>query len=183
MFSKQSSRILFSAHRSRAFVYFSDDFGKTYQMATKEIDDLDECSMAFSPMKPLDVLLNCRLHSRALRGQTRLAYDASDANYSVAALEYNPSLVDPNCQGSLISHAGNILLSNINSTRVRASLTIKCSKDEGHSWSAGQLVWAKSAAYSQLVSLSNSSVGVLFEKGNTSPYETISFATVSISGC
>ena len=94
-----------------------------------------------------------------------------------AKAEYFDVLIDPNCQGSLVSHGDAVYLSNANSTTARERMVVKKTTDGGESWNAGQVVWAGPSAYSQLVSM-DSELGVLFEAGVNQPYETISFALV-----
>ena len=71
-------------------------------------------------------------------------------------------------------------LSNNNSTKNRAGLSLKSSRDGGHSWKDVQTIWSGPSAYSQLVKLSEGHLGVLFEAGKHSAYETISFAHLSV---
>ncbi|MGW3994136.1 sialidase family protein [Amycolatopsis sp. NPDC004772] len=65
----------------------------------------------------------------------------------------------------------------------REQLRVHSSFDEGANWTgnAGSLlVWGGGAAYSDMVPLSQSSAGVLFEVGPTAhPYDAIRFATVT----
>ncbi|MDX3194005.1 sialidase family protein [Streptomyces sp. MN03-5084-2B] len=65
----------------------------------------------------------------------------------------------------------------------REQLRVHSSFDEGANWTgnAGSLlVWGQGAAYSDMVQLSQSSAGVLFEVGPTEhPYDAIRFATVT----
>ena len=130
-----SSRIIFNAHRNFNFIYYSDYFGRSFT-TSEPVAGLDECSMAFSPEGSLDILLNCRtsLHKR---GQIQYKLDTKSGNYSISSLSYPPGLTDPNCQGSIINHGGRLLLSNVNNTAARAGISIKCSKDQGATWSPG----------------------------------------------
>lgn len=69
-------------------------------------------------------------------------------------------------------------------------MTVRRSADEGATWTAGTaLVWPGPAAYSVLVPLAAGQeplsagqvmVGIVFECGLKSPYETISFAEVTV---
>ena len=52
---------------------------------------------------------------------------------------------------------------------------------KGSSWSTGVQVWKGPSAYSQLVSLGTTdTVGLLFEAGVKTAYETISFVEVKV---
>ena len=76
---------------------------------------------------------------------------------------------------------GTLLTSNSNTTSGRTHSTVKQSTDRGKSWSEGVLVWRGPSAYSQLVSLGDAkTVGILWEAGLKSAYETISFKKVML---
>ena len=64
-------------------------------------------------------------------------------------------------------------------------MTVKRSRDSGASWSAGALVWRGPAAYSVLVELNDTHVGVVFEHGNVTdgPYHMISLGFVPKDKC
>ena len=53
----------------------------------------------------------------------------------------------------------------------------------GGTWSSGALVWGGPAAYSVLVELNRSHVGVVFEHGVSQPYEMISLGFVPKDKC
>ncbi|HTH02586.1 MAG TPA: sialidase family protein [Vicinamibacterales bacterium] len=62
----------------------------------------------------------------------------------------------------------------------RARLTVRLSYDEGTSWPIARVVHAGPAAYSSIVVLPDRSIGVLFERGDRSPYDRISFARFTL---
>jgi hypothetical protein len=57
-------------------------------------------------------------------------------------------------------------------------MTVKASVDQGKTWGHGVSIWTGPSGYSQLVSLGANGVGLLFEAGHTTTYETISYVTV-----
>jgi sialidase-1 len=59
-------------------------------------------------------------------------------------------------------------------------MTVRVSYDEGASWPASRIVHEGPAAYSSLVVLPDRSIGLLFERGDRSPYETITFARFTL---
>ena len=75
-----------------------------------------------------------------------------------------------------------LYLSNDDSSSGRERLSIKSSKDDGISWDSSVdggdsvLVWDGPTAYSQLVVMTDRTLGVLFEMGVSSSYEAIGFA-------
>jgi sialidase-1 len=54
------------------------------------------------------------------------------------------------------------------------------SYDEGATWPVSRVVHDGPAAYSSLVVLPDGTIGLLFERGATSPYETITFARFTL---
>jgi sialidase-1 len=62
----------------------------------------------------------------------------------------------------------------------RERLTVRLSYDEGTSWPIARVVHAGPAAYSSIVVLPDRSIGVLFERGDRSPYDRISFARFTL---
>jgi sialidase-1 len=55
-------------------------------------------------------------------------------------------------------------------------MAVRVSQDGGISWTTGWTVSQRPAGYSDLVELEEGRVGLLYETGATSPYETITFA-------
>jgi sialidase-1 len=72
-----------------------------------------------------------------------------------------------------------LLFSNPASTR-RERMTVRVSYDEGATWPVSRVVHDGPAAYSSLVVLPDGTIGLLFERGATSPYETITFARFTL---
>lgn len=98
-------------------------------------------------------------------------------------MTFPAALIDPGCQGSIVNQNGILYTSNANSTVGRTNMTVKTSTDQGGHWNKGVLVWSGPSAYSQLVPLGSSTsarLGLLFEAGVKSAYETISFVTVAL---
>jgi sialidase-1 len=101
---------------------------------------------------------------------------------------FEPSLVDPVCQGAIISFkdpSGKVILahSNNDNPSQRNDLTIKWSEDLGKTWGnstllehkeiSGNIAWT---AYSDLLYLGNGRVGILYERDN---YQEIVFKTLN----
>lgn len=87
------------------------------------------------------------------------------------------TVTDPTCMASLVSHPnGFLLFSNPNSAQQRVALTIRTSDDDGRTWSSGRLLDPRPCAYSCLTVLQDGSIGVLYECGDKSDIETLTFA-------
>ncbi|MFB3784922.1 MAG: exo-alpha-sialidase [bacterium] len=98
----------------------------------------------------------------------------------------DPALIEPVCQASVIRytssrdfHRSRILFSNPASTE-REKLTIRLSYDEGETWPVARMIHPGPAAYSDLVVLPDGTIGCLYERGDESPYETITFARLTL---
>ena len=62
----------------------------------------------------------------------------------------------------------------------RERLTVRVSDDDGATWPIARVVHEGPAAYSSLVALPDGSIGLLFERGDRSPYERITFARLTL---
>ena len=92
------------------------------------------------------------------------------------------------CQASLIRYSdpidgepSRLLFSNPAHQTKRVRMTVRLSRDEGKSWPAALLLHKGPSAYSCLTRLPNGDVGILFEAGETGPYETIRLARFPIA--
>ena len=74
---------------------------------------------------------------------------------------------------------GGLLFSNPASKK-REKMTIRLSQDEGKTWSIVRTIHQGPAAYSCLAVLKDGSIGCLYERGDKHPYETITFARLSL---
>lgn len=102
-----------------------------------------------------------------------------------------PDLVDPHCQGSMVRMGvtDQLVLSNAKSATRRENMAITTSQSEGAQWNLATDVWSGPSAYSSLAILFDSpahggvnppAVGLLFERGDVSPYEKITFTFVRV---
>jgi sialidase-1 len=78
---------------------------------------------------------------------------------------------------SLVRHPdGPLLFSNPHSSRERVALTIRASRDGGRTWSAGRLLDPRHCSYSCMSVLPDGSIGILYECGDRTIEETLTFA-------
>jgi sialidase-1 len=99
---------------------------------------------------------------------------------------FEPGLITPTVQGSVLgmntTDASLLFAAPVQCGR-RRELRIRVSRDQGRHWQSAQdglLVWAEGAAYSDMVQLGASSVGVLYEAGPPdSPNASIRWSTVT----
>ena len=167
-----------------AHCFYSDDGGETWTLGgTVEEGGGNECGLVERADGPL--MLNMRNYNRTeCLGR---AYALSrDGGASWTRMDYLPELIEPVCQGSTLNlqregqNSATLLFSNPASTEKREKMTVKISRDNGQTWCESLPVYDGPAAYSDLVQLTNSRVGLLFEYGTADAYERIGFASISI---
>lgn len=155
------------------FMYWSKDLGRTW-IPSQQISSISsETSIAWLHNSSDErIIMSIRTGNH--RSQVIFDRDGIPGNVTQPA-----GLIDPNCQGSLINVDGTLYLSNANTTSGRTHMAVKSSVDQGTTWSSGVSVWTGPSAYSQLVGLDKGSkLGLLFEAGDKSAYETISWVVV-----
>lgn len=158
-------------------VIFSDDGGNTWQVGGVLPGTTDE-SIAVE-LANGDLYLNMR----NMRGDHRRYISTSPDNGATwTPVRMDSALIEPVCQASVLRLStekevgkNRILFSNPASEK-RENLTVRVSYDECATWPVGKTLWAGPAAYSDLVVCPDKSIGCLFERGEKSPYETITFA-------
>ena len=141
-----SSRHLISspcAH-ARTAIDWSKDYGKTWA-ASKTVENLGECSIAFlKSAEDGEIIMNCRTGSHA-RAQLTWSKDGVPSEVT-----FPDGLIDPGCQGSIVSVASDkgttLYLSNANTTSSRTHMAIKSSSDGGKTWDHGAPVWSGPSA-------------------------------------
>jgi sialidase-1 len=65
-------------------------------------------------------------------------------------------------------------------SKKRERMTVRFSPDDGKTWPASRVLHDGPAAYSCLAVLPDGGVGCLYERGDKGPYETITFARMSL---
>jgi sialidase-1 len=119
------------------------------------------------------------LNMRSYRGNhRRLVARSQDGGATWSRPIEDPALLEPVCQASLLRIPGPrsaLLFANPASLK-REKLTIRRSLDEGKTWPLVRVLHEGPAAYSCLTVLPDGSIGCLYENGENSPYERITFA-------
>ncbi|GAB2784736.1 sialidase family protein [Amycolatopsis magusensis] len=171
-----------SAH-SGALIY-SDDQGATWRRGAVDTPAAGLTPQEISPVE----LADGRVYAAARndwnssgkkcvnQGRDNRAFAISSDGGETFSKKFAfvPDLVTPTVQGSTVrlraaghgSLYNRVLFTAPSTCDRRKELRIRSSYDEGVSWqSPGVLVWGQDAAYSDLVPLSATSVGLLFEAG------------------
>lgn len=96
-------------------------------------------------------------------------------------------LPDPSCMAAILRYSGagdggksRLLFANPAHPTSRTQLMVRLSYDEGRTWPLARTIHAGEAAYSSLAVLPDGTIGLLYEAGDTHPYERIRFARFSL---
>jgi sialidase-1 len=169
-------------HRSHLF--FSDDEGQSWSLGSSADAGTNESQVV--ELADGRLLLNMRNHPPKAEN-FRMIARSDDGGRTLSSAVPDHALIEPPAQASLLrfSTAGTqdrnrLLFANPASTS-RERLTVRLSYDEGVSWLISRAIHDGSAAYSSLVVLPDRSIGVLFERGERSPYERITFARLTLA--
>src|SRR5262249_35882504 len=168
-------------HRSHLF--FSDDDGRSWSLGASA--DAGTNARQVVGLADCRLLMN-RRNPPANPETFRMVARSDDGGRTLSAAVPDRALIDPPAQASLIRFTrrkaqdrNRLLFANPAST-ARERLTVRLSYDEGESWPLSRVIHEGPAAYSSLVALPDRSIGVLFERGERSPYERITFARFTL---
>ena len=168
----------------RAFGYYSDDHGKTFKISNDVSAPGGNEVMAVELSKN-KLMLNIRNQKGDVR--QRIIAISDNGGHSWDTTYFDKQLPDPICQGSILAVGEKngqteLAFCNDADTARMNNLTLKISSDGGRNWTKS-FILAKApegykgdySAYSDLVKLSDGTVGVLYEKDN---YKEIVFRLV-----
>ena len=169
-------RVLGSS-KYRSHVIFSDDHGKSWKLGGVVGEDVNECQAV--ELGDGSVMINMRSYRAGQ--QSRAVSISKDGGESWSAIADDKSLIEPNCQASLVRFAGEekhkpfLAFCNPASQTRRENLTLRVSEDEGKTWPSSRAIYEGSSAYSCLAVMPDLTFGCLFERDN---YDKISFVKV-----
>ena len=180
----------FAADRTRLASYscvaFSDDNGGTWRLGQRVAYAMSNESQVVE-LSDGSLLLNWRIQKRGAehpgyRG-TAISHDRGqswDPPVLSRHLNENP------CQAGFIRWPGNegpgqLVFSNPDTgpgrgEGARVRMTVRLSRDEGQTWPIARLIYAGPSAYSCPAALPDDTVAVLYESGESTPYERIRMA-------
>lgn len=163
----------------------SDDRGKTWRIGyldenTNGYINVNETTAAELPDGR--VYFNTRNDSPA-PGNRADAHSTDGGLTLVKPFRPQAGLPAPICQGSVLQlrDPDVLLFSGPADPGFRALMTIRVSIDDGTTWRPAHTVNGLPAAYSDLVRVDADTVGLLFETGDFSAYETITFRRVPVT--
>lgn len=158
---------------------FSDDGGLSWHMGGPAGEYTDEWMLV--ERRNGDLLGNLRNNREE---QHRFVATSKDRGATWSAAPYDEKLVEPVCQASLLWYNDEakeqLLFSNPSSTK-RERMTIQLSRDEGVTWPVSRVLHEGPAAYSCLAILPDGQIGILYERGDETPYQKVTFAKFPLS--
>jgi sialidase-1 len=168
-------------HRSHLFL--NDDGGRTWRLGASSEPGTNESQVV--ELTDGRLMVNMRNHP-AKPENFRMVATSADGGETLSAAHPDRALIEPPAQASILRMASanthdrsRLLFANPASTK-REHLTVRLSYDEGKSWPVARVIQEGPAAYSSLVALRDMSIGLLFERGDRSPYERITFARFAL---
>ena len=156
---------------------YSQDHGEKWSISAPAIADRPATSEAqVAELPDGGLLLSMRDESRS----GKRAWSKFDWKEDLNAGEWSPPwsvVADATCMASLVAHPeGALLFSNPPSATQRKALAIRSSRDGGKTWSDGKVVDTRPCGYSCMTVLKDGSIGVLYETGDKTYVETLTFA-------
>ncbi len=123
------------------------------------------------------------INSRSASASTvRIGSYSDDGGLTFNNIKVLNTLVQPphGCEGSTLYHQSTrqLFYSGLANNSTRTNVSLYISKDNGENWSLIKTIFQGSSAYSSLTTLSDQSVGVLFEGGTKTPYDSLRFTIV-----
>jgi sialidase-1 len=169
-------------HRSHLF--FSDDGGKMWALGASADPGTNESQVV--ELADGRLMLNMRNHPPKSTN-SRMVAISNDGGRTLSNARPDEALIEPPAQASILRYStaadqgrNRLLFSNPASSR-RERLTVRVSYDEGATWPVARALYDGPSAYSTLAVLPDRSIGVLFEQGENSPYEKITFARFTLA--
>jgi sialidase-1 len=155
---------------------YSDDRGETWKIGAIAEEKTNESAIA--ELKDGSLLFNMRSY----HGKNRRAVQRStDGGLTLGKLTLDDALIEPVCQASMVSalpagkkNDNRLLFSNPAATS-RKNMTVRLSRDGGKTWPASRVIYEGPSAYSALSVLNDKTIGLLYEHGQKSSYERITF--------
>ena len=168
----------------RSHIVYSDDGGAHWTLGASADAGTNESQIV--ELSDGRLLLNMRNHPPKAEN-LRLVSISRDGGRTLGAAAPDRALIEPPAQASLIAAGGTtaadrrrLIFANPASPK-RERLTVRVSEDDGETWPIARVVHEGPAAYSSLAVLPDGAIGLLFERGDRSPYERITFARLTRS--
>jgi len=170
--------------RSFSHIIYSDDDGKNWALGA--ITEMNGNESSVAELGNGDLLLNMRRSTSA--DSVRYYAISKDGGRTFEREGRQEDLVGPRCQGSILNLTGEngkptrtLIFSNPKNSGKRMNLSLSISRNNGRDWKCLKGIFSGKSAYSDIVRVDASHVGVLFENGEgDETYRRISFVIARI---
>ena len=180
-----------------AHCFLSDDHGKSWRLGGRIGPNMSECRLIERADGSVLVVARNETAADAPDNLRHLVAVSTDGGETWSAPRRAEELITPRCHGSLerysIADNGgrNRLLFSSPASPFRQeehpygryNLTVRASYDEGESWSAGRTIWPHPSSYSDLATLHDGTIGMIYErgpKGGTHYWDELHFARFNL---
>jgi len=165
---------------SSSHVIYSDDGGETWQIGGT-VERGNESTVC--ELRRGKIMLNMR-DTRKRKDPTdpyRRVAVSRDGGVTFSGAHKDTALTEPVCQGSILSEPNGrvVYFCNPASTIRRTDMTVRRSRNGGRTWTSSIALPGTFAAYSDICLLGKGKLGVLYETGEKTAYDTIVFTTVT----
>jgi lysophospholipase L1-like esterase len=165
-----------------SYAAISDDHGETWSRVGPMGFKTNENIVA----QLADGTIVCNMRSTHGLRLRAIAKSTDDGN-TWSELVHHEGLIEPVCQAGLLTVPASatpdgrewLVFSNPASQK-RERLALKVSYDGGETWPIERVLHAGPTAYSCLTVLPQGGIGILYEAGVRSSYETVTFASISM---
>ena len=151
------------------YAVYSDDHGATWQVSSVACTSGDEAKIVELSNGDLLMSIKNRKDDSSNGTGYRLMAKSTDQGASWTPATVNNNLMDPACNGDVVSttYGGTyyLLHSLPASTSTRENVTIYISSDNGQTWPISKQVYSGYSAYSSLEVLNDGTVGIIVEEG------------------
>lgn len=152
------------------YAVYSDDHGATWNVSTNAACSYgDEAKVV--ELENGDILMSIknRKDDSSAGSGYRLMAKSTDGGVTWTTASVNNNLMDPACNGDLVSVSYNgtyyLMHSLPGSTTTRENVTVYLSADGGETWPIKRTIYESYSAYSSLEVLNDGTVGILVEEG------------------
>ena len=156
----------------------SDDGGRTWRIGfTEDLAGDDIASNETTVAQLPDGTLYFNSRNQGTIGGRVDGYSTDGGETLAAPYAPQPTLTIPKVQASVLqtTRPDLLLFSGPSIATARRAMAVRASSDGGRTWRVVHTVSDAPAAYSDLVQLTPSTIGLLYETGVAGPYETITF--------
>lgn len=187
-FQTRSGRLLVPSSRWQAgegcysYIIYSDDHGQTWRITGPAGSNTNESQVV--ELEDGSLMMNMRSNHR--KGRRAISI-SEDSGKTWSPLAHDGTLIEPVCQASFIrytdrrdGHAKNRLLFSNPAAGRRRNMTVRVSYDEGKTWPVSKAIHTGPSAYSCLTVLADGTIGLLYERGKKTAYESITFARFNL---